>query len=136
MRVFSLILLHLFILASCHFPADPESTLNQVKNHVLHVGIAQGARPQERELIQEFAQSLHAEVEWHRGNLEDLYQDLEHYKVSVVIGGITDETPWKKRIGLTRPYEKDGKTKYVMAVPQGENGFLVELETFLHRKTK
>jgi hypothetical protein len=53
----------------------------------------------------------------------------------IVIAGLTDETHWKTRmIGLTKPYRIEGKEKHVIAVQEGENAFLIQLEFFLRLK--
>ena len=42
---------------------------------------------------------------------------LEHFELDLVIGGITEQTPWEKRIGISRPYIE---THLVIAVPPGQ----------------
>ncbi|WP_161888233.1 hypothetical protein [Pontibacter russatus] len=51
-----------------------------------------------------------------------------------MVAGITNGTPWKKRVALTRPYVKQGKKKYVMAAMRGGNAFIVRLEEFLYKR--
>jgi polar amino acid transport system substrate-binding protein len=58
----------------------------------------------EVELMREFASQLGAQPEWHWGGEEKLLGALEHYELDAVVGGMSDETPWRKRIGLTRYY--------------------------------
>jgi membrane-bound lytic murein transglycosylase MltF len=125
------------------FPKDPRHTLDQVRNGTLLVGYSenqpwvtkQGDAPggTEAELIRQFAQSLNAKIEWHNDTEQNLFERLEKNEIHLVIAGLTDETPWKDKIGMTRPYRKEGKKKHVMAVVPGENGFLVALETFLQQ---
>ena len=127
-------------------PRDPSGTLDSVRGGVLHAGISpngdlvvvDGAEPAGREVdaIEAFAESLDAEVAWTIGSEESLVRGLEEDRLDLVAGGLTDETPWAQKAGVTRPYteitEEDGTTrKLVMLAPIGENAFLSELEVFL-----
>jgi membrane-bound lytic murein transglycosylase MltF len=126
------------------FPKDPRRTLDRVRNGTLRVGYSEnppwvtksGDAPggTEAELVKKFAQTLNAKIEWHNDTEQHLFERLEKNEIHLVIAGITDETPWKDKIGMTRPYVKAGKKKHVMAVAPGENGFLVALETFLQQQ--
>ncbi len=125
------------------FPKDPRHTLERVRHGTLRVGYSEnrpwvtksGNAPggTEAELVKQFAQTLQAKIEWHNDTEQNLFERLEKNELHLVIAGLTDETPWKDKIGMTRPYVKDGKKKHVMAVVPGENGFLVALETFLQQ---
>ena len=135
----------LWCCSSCsNFPKDPENTLENVKNGTLLVGYSEnppwvteadsvptGIEP---ELVKEFAQSLNAKVEWKNDTEQNLFEDLEKKKIHLVIAGITETNPWKKKVGLTRPYVQQGKKKHVMAATQGENAFIVHLERFLYER--
>ncbi len=142
---FTLLLLGVaFLPLGCDsFPKDPRRTLERVRNGTLRVGYSE-SRPwvtkngdapggTEAELVKQFAQSLNARIEWHNYTEQNLFERLEKNELHLVIAGLTDETPWKDKIGMTRPYRKIGKKKHVMAVAPGENGFLVALETFLQQ---
>ncbi len=130
-----------------HYPADPHGTLERVTGSVLRVGVShhepfasvKGPVPSGREvqLVQQYATTLDAEVAWTADGEEELVDQLEHGQLDMMIGGLTDRTPWKKKVGLTRPYtqttDEFGRTeKHVMAVRQGENAFLLDLDEFLH----
>lgn len=137
-----------FVLFSCtDFPADPKNTLNDVTNGVLKVGYSEnkpwvfktqnGVEGIEAEMIKNFADSLHAKIEWINGTEEILFEMLEKNELDVVIAGLTNKTPWKsKKVGLTRPYRKEGKKKHVIAVEQGENRFQVALEKYMYSTQK
>jgi polar amino acid transport system substrate-binding protein len=142
------ILLSTCLVAGCHFPDDPNGTLDRVQNGRLRAGLsvrgpwtrlADGnpAGPEAR-LVEEFAAELNARVEWTVGSESDLFAALERQQLDLVVGGLTDDTPWKDRVGLTEPYlkiEKDGRTeKHVIAVAAGENRWLLRLEEFLTGK--
>lgn len=127
-------------------PADPSGTLDAVQGGVLRAGVTpngewvclDGNEPTGSEIdaLTHFAESLDADVEWTVGSEEALVRGLENGELDVVAGGLTDQTPWAHKAGLTRPYDEvtlaDGSTiKLVMLVPLGENAFVSTLETFL-----
>ena len=138
----------LAVLTGCSsFPADPDGTLDRVRGGVLRVGVShnepwvqvvQETEPSgiEPELVQRFATTLQATIEWQPGGEEALMTDLEHGRLDLVIGGLTAESPWTDKAAITKPYaemrSREGETeKHVMAAPLGENAFLLELEKFL-----
>lgn len=129
------------------YPKDPNKTLRKVTNGNLTIGYSENSpwvvkkegepepRGIESALIKSFASSLHAKIIWENGSVEQLLKKLENRKIDVVIAGLTDETPWKTRmIGLTKPYQIIGKEKHVIALQEGENAFLIQLELFLKLK--
>lgn len=132
---------------SVQIPADPNGTLDAVRDATLHVGVSahsgfveidsSGAvAGSEVDAVEAFADTLGADIEWTVGSEEVLVRGLENGRLDMVAAGITDETPWADHAGMTRPYAEavleDGTThKLVMLVPTGENAFLTELETFL-----
>lgn len=137
-----------FSLTGCvtHYPADPHGTLDRVSGGVLRVGAVHnepfvsihGDKPtgEEVRVVEEFADSLDAEVEWTTAGEEHLVKEMEHGQLDLMIGGITKDTQWQKKVGLTRPYKETvneyGETeKHVMAVANGENAFLLTLDEFL-----
>lgn len=138
----------LLALPSCtSYPQDPEKTLQKVEHGTLVVGYSEnppwvvktgaGQAPAgiEPELVQAFARTLHARVQWRNNTEQCLFQELEANKLDLVIAGITDDTPWKdEKVGFTRPFFRLGKQQHVMATIQGENAFIVRLETFLHQR--
>lgn len=143
----ALLLLPLLVLTGCGVPADPDGALDRVAGGTLRVGVSPHGEfttvddgevsGSEARLVEEFASSIDADVEWTVASEEALVRELEHGGLDLVIGGLTDETPWIDKAGMTRPYteftDERGEThKLVMLVPLGENGFLVALERFLH----
>ena len=135
-------------LAGCglQVPADPDGTLDRVSGGTLRAGaIPNGELIRvddgrvsggEAELVEAFAESLDARVDWTEGSEEALVRELERGDLDLVVGGFTDATPWIDKAGVTRPYaeivdEAGMRHKLVMLVPMGENAFLTELETFL-----
>jgi len=128
------------------FPADPDGTLQRVESGVLWVGVSPNETwsgfedgegvGREAQLVRGFADALAAEVRWREGGEEQLMEAVEAGELDLVIGGLTDATPWSTHAAMTRPYtesvDETGRTvRHVMAVPLGENAFLTELETYL-----
>lgn len=136
---------------SGHYPADPDGTLDRVSGGTLRVGIShqppwtdttsEGNSEQdpggiEAQLIEDYARSIDAEIEWHAGGEEQLMTLLSERELDLVIGGLSDQSPWDSDAGLTTTYAEsiavDGRTaKHVMAVQMGENAFMTSLEEFL-----
>ena len=128
------------------FPADPDGTLDRVRDGgVLRVGasprpgwVEVGDGPpsgREAELATGFADHLAVEVEWTVAGEEELVRLLEAGKIDLAVGGFTDTNAWVDKVGLTRAYtevEVAGTTEaHVMMVPMGENALQVELERWL-----
>lgn len=131
-----------------HYPADPEGTLDRISGGVLRVGISHQppwtdiregeTSPQgiEVQVIEDYAASINAEIEWQAGGEEELTTLLSENELDLVIGGLTSQTPWESAAAITTSYAEsigvDGKTaKHVMAVQMGENAFMTSLERFL-----
>lgn len=137
----------LLALTGCSaIPADPDGTLARVTGGVLNVGVSPNGEfasvdgdvveGREVDLVEEFAETIDAEIDWTVGSEEALVRALERDDLDLVIGGLTDATPWLSHAGVTRPYDEftdaEGRThRVVMLVPMGENAFLSTLETFL-----
>ena len=58
----------------------------------------------EPELIRRFAANQRARIDWVDGSEEELMAALKERQLDVVVGGLTNETPWKTEAALTRPY--------------------------------
>lgn len=127
-------------------PADPDGTLDRVTGAELRVGVSPNdgftvvadgqVTGTDAELVEGFAATIDAEVVWVVGAEEALVRDLEEGDLDLVVGGITDATPWTEQAGVTRPYdeftdERGATHKLVMLVPMGENAFLTALERYL-----
>ncbi|SMY11063.1 transporter substrate-binding domain-containing protein [Brevibacterium jeotgali] len=126
------------------FPADPEGTLDRIEGGELRVGVSHsppwtdvsaeseptGVEPR---LVRDFAQAHDAELAWEAGGEEQLMTMLDEGRIDMVVGGLTDSSPWTTHAALTTPYAEsvgpDGSTsKHVLAVRTGENAFMVALE--------
>lgn len=62
-----------------------------------------------------------------------LIEKLEKYEIDIVIAGLNSDSPWKSKAGFTNPYATINGKNYSIAVPPGENAFLVHIEKFLNR---
>lgn len=132
------------VCVGCGIPRDPEGTLERIQGKTIRAGItvnppwtgfksgeADGLEPH---LLIEFAKQFDARIEWTVDSESDLLQALKHRKLDIVIGGLTKSTPWSKQVALTRPYLTLESEEHVMAVPQGENRWLLELDRFLQSR--
>ena len=112
--------------AACGIPRDPEGTLARVEGGVIRVGVvdnppwaslsasgeAAGVEPL---LVRVLAAELGARVEWVPGGESELLAALEHHNLDLVVGGLSAASPWKPKLGLSRPYYTD--TLAVAGVP-------------------
>ncbi|MGO2746673.1 hypothetical protein [Microbacterium sp.] len=125
-------------------PTDPDGTLETVSGGELRVGVSSDDRLVDVssstptgplvDLVDAFADSLDADVHWTIDGEETLVGMMEEGELDLVIGGLTDQTPWADRVGVTRGYtgiDGAGDRSIVMFVPLGENAFLSDLEGFL-----
>lgn len=137
----SLLLLVAVALVSCGLPRDPHKTLVHARGRTLTIGISEDppyvvrhgeeATGLEADVIRGFARRLGARIEWKWGAQEKQLDDLHHFQLDLVGGGLTADTPWKSKVAVTRPFAELAGKQHVLAVPPGENAFLLELETYL-----
>ncbi len=114
-------------LEKIHFPKDAEDTLEKVRGHTLRVGFTRaepwvypsdtGAQGIEANIVTEFAKTLNAKIDWVEGTEEQLYRALRRNEIDILIGGITDKSPWKDQVGLTKPYLE---TELVIGLPASQ----------------
>lgn len=136
----------LLLLSSCDLPRDPESTLERVRGATMRVGITanppwttyEGEQPGgiEAALVRQFAETLDASAEWTNGSEAELMERLHEGHLDLVVGGLDDSSPWTTHSGFTRPYITFADKRHVMAVRQGENRFLLELDRFLQGRQR
>lgn len=106
-------------LAGCDLPRDPEKTRDRIRSRgEIRVGVTEAppwirrtslapnaeAEGVEAELIRELAAKEGVRVRWQWGNVERHYAALEGFDLDLAAGGLTQATPWKKKIGITRSY--------------------------------
>lgn len=75
-----------------------------------------GAGGIEGALVADVARDLRARIEWVRGPESQLLHALELGELDVVIGGLTDANPWRRRVAFTQPFYTD--TIVVGGVPR------------------
>lgn len=140
------------VLAGCAqaFPADPDDTLDRVRStRVLNAGATvhppqvtapanEGDDPggTEVDLVERYAASIGAGVEWTVASETRLVDDLEDGALDLAVAGLLEDSVWSDRAGLTRPYleekDEDGESlARVMGVRLGENALMSDLERFL-----
>ena len=131
------------LLSACSaIPADTEGTLSRTQNGTLVVGVSEHHpwtnvsdegeySGSEVDLILGFADSINAQIEWQHAPESILAERVKNGEVDVVIGGLTDSSPWSSHMALTRPYTEVDGEKMVMGTRLGENQVLVELERHL-----
>lgn len=135
-----------FTLVGCglQVPTDPDGTLDAVTGGDLRVGASvepdlieenDGAMTGSLAgLVEDFADTRQASVDWTIGSEESLVAQMENGELDLIVGGMTDQTLWSERVAVTRGYtgipSADGRG-LVMFVPLGENRMLSTLERFL-----
>lgn len=142
-RKFVFLILILILLSCDRYPRDTYDTYEEVRNGVLLAGYTENppwiysspAGPDgiEAKIIEGFAESLGARVEWVQMNEQALLEELEHRNLHVVVSGLTENSPWTKRIAATGGYLEHNGRKHIIAVPPGEHRFLLELQTFINQ---
>lgn len=85
----------------------------------------------EVELVRDLAERLDAEIEWVEAPEAELMESIELGNLDLVIAGFTADNPWSSRVSFIQPYYILGEDQHVMAVPHGENAWIVRLERFL-----
>lgn len=128
-RAVRLLLLAVFVLGGgCGMPRDPEDTLERVRGGTLRVGVVErapftrveGQTPSgpEVELVQEFARTLEATVEWTVGTEAEVMEALKHRELDLAIGGIRADTPYGAHVALSRPYLR---SRLLVGAPSGQS---------------
>jgi ABC-type amino acid transport substrate-binding protein len=132
-------------LAGCgvSVPTDPEGTLDRVRGGELRAGASASGSlvtvDGDRlggslvELVDGFAASIDARVDWTVGSEEELVDALEAGELDLAVGGMTDQTPWSDRVAVTRGYTgiAGASRSVVILLPLGENAWQSEIERYL-----
>lgn len=128
-------------------PRDPDRTTQRMRGGVMQVGVSHDppfvvvpptGAPTGSDVarMQAFAQAQGARIAWMRGSHDGLMHDLTERRLQAVVGGMDATSPWRDEVGATRPFDAldaRGRTvQRVIAVPPGENAWLMRLEAHLH----
>lgn len=135
-------LLLVFIAGCKNIPSDPNRSFEKATESGLTVGYSvnppwvvsedSSAGGIEGFIIKAFAGKKEMKIVWHYGSEQEMMSKLEKKELHLVISGLTSDNPWKDRkVGFTLPYFKDKKEKHVIAIQQGENKLLQNIEMFL-----
>jgi ABC-type amino acid transport substrate-binding protein len=131
------------LLQGCDLPRDAEGTLPRLRGGELRVGVAEhppwttivdgrvdGVEPR---LVAELARELGARTAWRRGSESELLESLHARRLDLVIGGLTDDSPWRGKVAFTTPYFTDtvADRRHVFALSPGENAWQMRVERFL-----
>jgi polar amino acid transport system substrate-binding protein len=112
---------------ACDLPRDPNGTLARVRGGTMRVGVFErrpwttlpangGAGGLEGALVAELARELGARIEWVRATESQLLEALKMRDLDIVIGGLTDDSPWAQHVAFTRPFYTD---TIVVGAPPG-----------------
>ena len=128
-------------------PKDNFGTLERIRSQkLIRVGAAEeppwveiegeAVEGVEAKLVEAFARTQEARVQWTRGSQSALAERLHKKQLDIVVGGFDDKTPLDKKMVLTQPYvtarnAEGKKTKRVLAVMPGESRLLFALDSFL-----
>lgn len=131
-------LLPLFFLlvAGCAIPRDPDETLKHIRaEKVMRVGaVARGDQPTaaaETAFVRRIAGKLGARVEMQTGDTEGLLEALKADQLDLVVGPLSQKSPWAAEVALIKPLTEKGDTPpfpFSAAAPAGENAWLSLLE--------
>jgi polar amino acid transport system substrate-binding protein len=116
------------LLTGCQIPQDTDGTSDRIRRDgVLRAGISEsdpfvilqpGKPPAGAEvrLVERFARTLGARVEWVEGSEEEQVDALKEGAIDVMATGLTSKSQWKNEVAFTRPYLT---TETVVGVPIG-----------------
>lgn len=114
--------------AGCQIPQDIDGTSDRIRrDHVLRAGISESdpfvilepGRPPagaEVRLVERFARTMGARVEWVEGSEEEHVDALKEGSIDLMAAGLTNKSRWKNDVAFTRPYLT---TETVVGVPVG-----------------
>lgn len=141
MMKYLFVLIAVFFLG-CDYPKDPEHSFEEARDKHLKIGVA--INPPfttstngtlggtEIDLLEELARQHNLQIQYMVDTESNLIKKLENYEIHLMAGGFDKKTIWKKKAGLSAPYNK----KNVFLVARGENKLLQNLESFIFSKTK
>lgn len=92
----------------------------------------------EAQLMQRFASAHGYRITWIPGGHDALMRDLEHAHLHAVIGGHDRRSPWKPRVGWSRPlHQRPGPDAPMhdrrIALPPGQSAWHLAFDRYLVR---
>lgn len=101
-------------LLGCRYPKNIERDMSSIEGGTLYIGVTenppwiirqdQQPRGLEADLLNAFADTLNATVEWQWGSENELLQALKHHQLDIVAGGLTSNTRISQLAAATRPF--------------------------------
>ncbi|MBL1270971.1 MAG: polar amino acid transport system substrate-binding protein [Marinobacter maritimus] len=151
--ILTLALLHL---GGCRYPNDVADTTERVTAGTLRVGVAhnppwvitdhEGTKEPagiEADWVRDLAEALSAKIEWHHQPQLELLESVAKGNLDIGIAGLVKTAQISKMAALTRPYTQtshhrsDGNIvnePHVLALPHGENGWMMTVERLLEAR--
>lgn len=128
-------------ITSCQFPQEPKNSWKKATTQGLKVGVVvhppfteetpDGLIGREVEWVKAFSQANNLQVEYETGSETELVKKLKNYQYHLIIGGFEKKSVWKKKVGMTIPY--DLEKKRVFFIPKGENELLWHVEDYIYK---
>jgi ABC-type amino acid transport substrate-binding protein len=126
-RAAALVMTVFLLVSACGWPRDTSSTLSDVRNGLLRVGVSESPpwtvvpdegepRGAEVQLVERLAHRLGARVEWYPGSESELMAALHDRVLDLVIGGLESDAPWTRHASLTKQYVT---VRTLVAAPPG-----------------
>ncbi|MBJ7499626.1 MAG: hypothetical protein JHC57_07725 [Sphingopyxis sp.] len=125
--------------AGCdHFPQDPGSTLETIRDQgVVRVGIERPVPPEAARLLQRIERATGAEARISQGGVEPLLAQLDAGEIDLLIAPFGKQTPWATKAALSPPVRVEGQgedvTEWRAAMRSGENRWIMLVETEARR---
>lgn len=141
-RLGSLLCLILIVVGCREYPKDPEGTWERIRREGARVGLAEdgshvqiNGRPSQGPvegsvvvLLERMLADLGVEEAKRQiGSSDELMEKLERFELDIVVGGYTENSPWRNRVAFSRPWYVDSSDgdHHVLALPPGENRWLM-----------
>ncbi len=138
----------LLSLAGCKdYPRDADNLTRQARDHGMRVGASHdppwvvvaddgSVGGPEAELVQRFADAHGYQLTWLPRGHDALMADLERARLHAVVGGHRPDSPWKPKVGWSRPLglraSADGPMpERRIALPPGQSGWQLALDRHL-----
>ena len=126
MKVWLVAVLLVILTACTSRPIDPEGTLDRVRGGTLRAGIVENDpwtvvgpphRGIEVAIVERFAASIDADIEWFDGSEQELFGALHLGELDLVVGGFEAQNPYSAAVAFTHPYFT---SRVVVATPAAE----------------